>query len=255
MAPQAALLGLGIENLALASYLLCVLFMGTYLWIWALGHGAGLENIWPSRPAWVDRLRLHAYLFAAGNFLIATVFWGAKSNGGLLTLLVTGPLLLLGAAHGLRALLFWHALQVGIPGFGVALPFVKLAMAKSYDLAWLVVFAGLVVVVGVQVFYDLAVRDRWRKRIKLPPWLGIAGASVLLAGATAAFLLRPSLWQKFLVLIHFRNAVERIYFYRDALEMIAAKPFLGWGGAVGLLPTASTITHEGMRNVASSCGS
>lgn len=215
---------------ALASYLLCVLILGAYLWAWALGYEAGFKNVWPSRPAWVDRLRPYAYLFAAGNFLIATVFWGAKSNGGILTLLVVAPLLLLGVPAKKRAALVLHALQVGIPGLLVALPFVKEATTKNYDLAWLMVLAGLVVAVGVQVFYDLLIRPKGVKKVRLPRWTLPTAAGVLIAGMAAVFLVRPDLGHRVLSLIHFRNAVERFYFYRDALEMIAARPLLGWGG-------------------------
>ncbi|MGQ9511650.1 tetratricopeptide repeat protein [Thermodesulfitimonas sp.] len=215
---------------ALASYLLCVLILGAYLWAWALGHGAGFKNIWPSCPAWVERLRPYAYLFAAGNFLIATVFWGAKSNGGLLTLLIVAPLLLLGVPAERRASLVLHAVQVGVPGLLVALPFVNSATAKNYDLAWLLVFAGLVVAVGVQVFYDLVVRPKGVKKIRLPRWGLPAAAGIAAAAVAVVFLVRPVLGHKILSLIHFRNAVERFYFYRDALEMIAARPLLGWGG-------------------------
>lgn len=215
---------------ALANYLLCVLILGAYLWVTVLDRGAGVKDLWPSRPAWVDRLNPVSYLFAAGNFLLAAVFWGAKSNGGILTLLLISPVLLLGVPRKKRLPLFLHALQVGLPGLLLALLFVDQAIAKKYNEAWLMVFGGLAAVVGLQVVYDLAVKGRWVKKIKLPPWVVSAGGAVLAAGAGVTFLLRPELWQRFLALIHFRNAVERLYFYRDALEMILARPLLGWGG-------------------------
>lgn len=215
---------------ALANYLLCVLILGAYLWVTVLDRGAGIKDLWPSRPAWVDRLNPVAYLFAAGNFLIAAVFWGAKSNGGILTLLLVGPLLLFGVPQGKRLPFFLHALQVGLPGLFAALLFINLATAKKYDAAWLIVFGGLMAAVGLQLAYDLAVKGRWVKKIKLPPWVWCAGGAILAAGAGVTFALRPELWQKFLALIHFRNAVERLYFYKDAIEMILARPLLGWGG-------------------------
>lgn len=216
---------------ALANYLLCVLVLGAYLWLDALGRGSlTLKNLWPSRPAWFDRLNPVAYLFAGGNFLLATVFWGAKSNGGILTLLVIAPLLLFGLPKSKRRPLFLHALQVGVPGLFVALVFIKSAMAQKYDLAWLWVFTGLLTVVGLQVLYDLVLREKLGGRVKIPFWVPAGVGGVLATGVAVALAVRPGLWQKLLAVIHFRNAVERLYFYRDALEMIAARPLLGWGG-------------------------
>ncbi|MEW6447633.1 MAG: O-antigen ligase family protein [Bacillota bacterium] len=215
---------------ALANYLLCVLILGVYLWVTALGRGAGIKEVWTSRPAWVDRLNPVSYLFAAGNFLLAAVFWGAKSNGGILTLILIGPLLLLGVPKEKRLPLFLHALQVGLPGLLVALVFINQAIGKKYDIAWLTVFGGLVAAVGLQVAYDLAVKGRWVRKIKLSPLALCAGGTLLAAGAGVAFALHPGLLQRFLALIHFRNAVERLYFYRDAIEMILARPLMGWGG-------------------------
>lgn len=214
---------------ALANYLLCVLILGGYLWIYALGQESGLKEIWPSRPVWLDRLNLFAYLLAAGNFLLATVFWGAKSNGGILTLILIAPVLLAGLAREKRVALSLHALQVGIPGLVVALPFVNLAVAKKYDFAWLLVFLGLVAVIGFQVAYDLVVRPRGIK-LRVPFGVVIGTGALALVAVITTFVVWPGLWQKLLALIHLRNAVERFYFYRDALEMIRARPLLGWGG-------------------------
>lgn len=215
---------------ALANYLLCVLILGVYLWVTVLDRGAGIKEVWPSAPACLERLSLLAYLFASGNFLLACVFWGAKSNGGILTLILVGPLLLLGVPKEKRFPLLLHALQVGPPGLLAALLFINQAVAKNYDLAWLVVFGGLAVAVGLQTVYDLAVKGRWVRKVKLPPWVLCSSGAVLAAGAGVAFALRPELWQKFLAFIHFRNAVERFHFYGDAIEMILARPLLGWGG-------------------------
>ena len=215
---------------ALANYLLCVLILGVYLWVNVLGRGAGIKEVWPSAPAFLERLSPLSYLFGTGNFLLACVFWGAKSNGGILTLLVVGPLLLLGVPREKRLPLFLHGLQVGLPGLLAALGFVSQATAKNYDLAWLIVFLGLAAAVGLQAAYDLAVKGRWHRKIKVPPWMLCSSGAVLAAGTAVAFALRPELWQKFLVLIHYRNAVERFHFYGDAIEMILARPLLGWGG-------------------------
>ena len=216
---------------ALANYLLCVLIIGTYLWVDVLGRGAGtLKDLWPSRPAWLDRLDPLAYLFAAGNFLLATVFWGAKSNGGILTLLVISPLLLFGLPKTRRLPFFLHALQVGIPGLFVALTFINQAMTRKFDLAWLLVFGGLAVAVGLQVLYDLVLREKVKGRFRVPSSLFGAAGGLLAAAVAVALAVRPDLWQKLLALVHVRNAVERFYFYRDALEMMAARPLLGWGG-------------------------
>ncbi|MEW6181682.1 MAG: tetratricopeptide repeat protein [Bacillota bacterium] len=215
---------------ALASYLLCVLILGAYLWVYSLERGSGsLKEIWPARPGWVDRLGFMSYLYAAGNFLIAAVFWGAKSNGGILTLIIISLLMVFGVPREKRTVLFLHALQVGIPGLFVVLQFINEATAKHFNAAWLWVLLGLVVAVGVQVFHDLLLKGKI-KRIRIPVWTWGAGLAVLAAAVAATLVLRPSLLQKLQALIHFRNAVERLYFYRDALEMIFARPVLGWGG-------------------------
>ncbi|MEW6172046.1 MAG: O-antigen ligase family protein [Bacillota bacterium] len=216
---------------ALANYLLCVLVLSAYLWVYTLGQkGGSLKEIWPTRPVWVDRLGLTSYLYTAGNFLIATVFWGAKSNGGILTLVIISLLVFLGVPREKRAPLFLHALQVGIPGLFVALQFINEAMAKHFNLAWLWVFLGLVLVIGLQVVYDLLFKGKVKRKIQIPVWTRGAGLVVLAAAVVGALTFRPDWLEKFKALIHFRNATERIYFYRDALEMILARPVLGWGG-------------------------
>ncbi|RJX20235.1 MAG: hypothetical protein C4570_04110, partial [Ammonifex sp.] len=216
---------------ALANYLLCVLVLGVYLWFRALGRGTGnLNQIWPVMPSWLNRLSLVSYLYTAGNYFITVVFWGAKSNGGILTLAVISPLLLLGAPKGKRVPLFLHALAVGIPGLLVVLKFINEASANRYDLAWLWVFLGLVVVVGLQALYDLLLKEKIKIKLKVPTWVFGAGIGAVAAAGAGVLALRPDLLQRFLTLIHFRNATERLHFYRDALEMIAARPLLGWGG-------------------------
>lgn len=216
---------------ALANYLLCVLVLGAYLWVWALGRGVGnLKEIWPAMPVWLSRLSLASYLYTVGNYFIAAVFWGAKSNGGILTLVLVSPLLLLGVPREKRVALFLHALQVGIPSLLVVLKFISEATANRFDSAWLWVFLGLAVVLGAQVVYDLLCKGKMDKGLRVPSWTWGAGFGAAAAAFAGVLALRPDLLQKFKELIHFRNATERLYFYRDALEMIKTKPLLGWGG-------------------------
>ncbi|RDV84699.1 O-antigen ligase family protein [Ammonifex thiophilus] len=205
---------------ALASFLLALLLVGTYLWY----------RSWREGPRWRG-FPYSSYSLALGNFLLAAVFWGAKSHGGVLTLLVIAPLLLWRLPKEVRIPWGLHLLQANFWGLLSGLAFTRLASAGGYDAAWGVIFLGLILSLGCQLLVDYGNYRGWSNPLARIPslfwWVGLS--TVLLAPLVVVLshpLWRSRLWD----LLHARNAIERFYFYRDALEMMAARPWLGWGG-------------------------
>ncbi|ACX53094.1 O-antigen polymerase [Ammonifex degensii KC4] len=206
---------------ALASFLLALLLVGTYLWYWS----------WKEGPRWRG-FPYSSYSLALGNFLLATVFWGTKSNGGVLTLLVIAPLLLWRLPKEARLSWGLHLLQANFWGLISGLVFTCLALAGSYDAAWGVTFLGLIFSLGCQWLVDYGNYRGWPNPLaRIPSLFWWVGLSVVLLVPLIVVLSHPRLERVHLWnLLHARNAIERLYFYRDALEMMATRPWLGWGG-------------------------
>ncbi|MGO0121724.1 O-antigen ligase family protein [Desulfothermobacter acidiphilus] len=205
---------------ALASFLLALLLLGTYLWY----------QSWREGPHWRG-LAYSSYGLALGNFLLAAVFWGAKSHGGVLTLILILPLLWWRLPREARRPWSLHLLQANLWGLLAGLSFTHLASAGRFDAAWGIILLGTLLSLGCQWLVDYGTYRGWPNpldRVPPPVWWGVP-LLFLVAGA-GAVLAQPH-WRTLLWnLLHGRNAVERLYFYRDALEMMAARPWLGWGG-------------------------
>ncbi|MDF9409888.1 MAG: O-Antigen ligase [Pelotomaculum sp. PtaB.Bin104] len=222
---------------ALASYLAAVTFIGFYLWrrtgiSFTISTGEEQKKV----PIRLSTEFFFQYLYTAGNFLLFTVFLGTKSQGGLLVFSLMLVIFIAGLPKGGRIPVFIHILLTGAFSGLAAWRFVSVAVNKSNGSAWFWLFAGLVLALVGQALYSLTERKgllQWitvhRKGILavilLTVLAGCAGVSVYVnthTGEVRALLQLDD--------IHLRSAIERFYFYRDALKMFALRPLLGWGG-------------------------
>lgn len=180
---------------------------------------AGLE-------AWLARFQ--AYLFAMGNLVLLTVFFGARSRGGLVVLALILPAYFLLLPRGHRGPVLCHLVAVGLPATLVIWRFLAAVEAGNANVAWAWVLAGLVLVLLLQYALErgeksLATRPETVRRVSL----AVLAAVLLGAGILALYTGVP---QKAISFFNLRNLVERLYFYGDALKMIRLRPALGWGG-------------------------
>jgi len=223
---------------ALASYLGAVSFIGMYLWYRSREFTAGAKIagqafLTSSLPAWLTNSNPWGCLYSCGNFLLLAVLLGTKSRGGLLVLGLVFLVYLAGlGARGRLAVTLHVALTAAAAYAGIS-KFIPLAMNKSYNEAWIWILAGLAVVLVIQAVYRVI------DRAVFAAWAGSPGkfnlAFAALAGlCTAAGIAllrgRADLWDKITSFSFLRSAVSRMDFVNDAVEMIKAKPLLGWGG-------------------------
>ncbi len=217
---------------ALASYLMAGFFLGMYFWNRAGGSSARLQEWLPFArlPEWLAKTNPWPYLFALGNFIVLTVFIGAKSNGGFLVFILTLPLFFIFSARTDRIPYFWHLVLTAIPSAPAALLFIRSAQAGKPELSWLWVLLGLFVTLGFQ-----ALTDWWNRSLgqRFAAYRKTIIASV--AGACTLAVIGAGIWvasneaaksQVFDI----TNAKHRIYSITDAFEMFAARPLTGWGG-------------------------
>ncbi|BAF60764.1 hypothetical protein PTH_2583 [Pelotomaculum thermopropionicum SI] len=203
---------------ALASYLAAVTFIGIYLWL----------------KAGSTELNIYQYLYAAGNFLLLAVLLGTRSNGGLLVFAIVFVLFIAGMPKGNRVSAVIHFILTGIASFIAIWQFLSAVGSSKMDMAWLWVFAGLVLTAAGQALYSFVVRKGlldWiaaHKYVVLAAVLlvavvGCIGAGVYVSGHAEAL---KALAEE----VRLRNATERMYFFQDALKMFKERPILGWGG-------------------------
>ncbi|MCL6612932.1 MAG: O-antigen ligase family protein [Peptococcaceae bacterium] len=206
---------------ALASYLMTVIFLSLYLWL----------RDDKSSPAVLPD---HRYLYAFVSFLAFVAFVGAKSNGGFLVFLFAVAVYFAGLPRGRRIPAVFHLAITGGPAVPCALLFVKAAAAGQYARAWIWVLAGAAAVVLLQWLYGRLEKRGLleligRRKALVLLLLAVFVSSLALAGASCINSHSQAV-AGILEQFRMRNAVERMYFYRDALKMVAERPLLGWGG-------------------------
>lgn len=222
---------------ALASYLAAVIFIGLYLWHRTgqpdseeIAGGAVLKGI--SKVLNINSIK--NYLYAAGFFLLLTVFIGSKSKGAFIVFSVVFVLYMLGLPKGRRVPVFTNFLLAVIPSFISIWFFLSAAVSKHMGTAWLWIFAGLALVLAGQAFHGFIERKglfQWiaaHRNIILAVVLlavvsGCIGAGVYISGHSDSI---KNLAEE----LRLRNATERMYFFQDAMKMFKERPIIGWGG-------------------------
>jgi len=205
----------------LAAFLGAALYLGWSFWL--------QEPVAAARPSWSAA----GFLYAGLNFLLLLVFLGTKSRGGILFLGMTLPLYL-GLLPWSRRLPWagWLAVAGGWTWL-IADRLTEAAAAGATGSAGLWLLLGLLGVLAGEAAGQVLTsrqRDFWRREQRLSTLL-LGG--LLAAGGMAVVgvvLLQPGLLEAVRSYDFMRNVVERTYFMRDALAMIAQRPLLGWGG-------------------------
>ncbi|AGL03793.1 O-antigen ligase family protein [Desulfoscipio gibsoniae] len=217
---------------ALASYLAAVFFIGIYLWCRTRAHNAGagrdLSALFSAR---LYRYIGSEFLYACGNYLLLAVLLGTKSRGGLLAFGLVFLIYLAGLGAGQRLSVVLHTAFTGAVGYLCMDRFIQLTLDKHYGTAWLWMFGGLVLVLCGQVLYMLAHRGLLTRLNAGKCNLAFGCLFALgLAGGGIWLTTQQAIIQKFSGFSFLQNAIERMYFVKDAVEMFKARPLLGWGG-------------------------
>lgn len=222
---------------ALASYLAAVVFIGLYLWhrtgppdSEGIADGAVLKGI--SGRLSIDNIK--NYLYAAGFFLLLTVFIGSKSKGAFIIFSIVFVLYMIGLPKGRRVPVFTNFMLAAIPSLIAIWFFLSNAVSKNMGMAWLWIFVGLALVMAGQAFHGFIERRglyQWiaaHRNLILAAVLLIVvscciGAGVYISGHSDSI---KNLAEE----LRLRNATERMYFFQDAIKMFKERPIIGWGG-------------------------
>ncbi|ACV64813.1 O-antigen polymerase [Desulfofarcimen acetoxidans DSM 771] len=218
---------------AFASYLGAALFLGLYFW--NKTRSTRDEPVLSSKlaflPGWFVRLNPQLIFYTKINFLILTVFWAAKSRGGILffAAVLLLYLVVLGKDRVAAAV---YMLLMSVPAYIAAEKFLSCMVAHQMISAVLWVATGVILAVAGQLLFILYDRQIGQ--------LGLADEKnqkyffaliALLAVAGGLFLAHYSnVENRVLSFSYLRNALERMYFVDDAVKMIKERPLLGWGG-------------------------
>lgn len=222
---------------ALASYLAAATFIGIYLWrragsseIGGTVAGAAAKG----NQAWLNLINIKQFLYAVGSFLVFAVFLGTKSNGGFLAFTIVTILLIIGIPKNHRIPVVFYFVLISIPALIAIWKFLSSVAGGQMGLAWLWIFAGLVLVLAAQALYTTS------ERKGLLQWIAVHKNAVLatallivVAGCIGAGVYINSHSDAMKMLaeeIRLRNATERMYFFQDALMMFKERPITGWGG-------------------------
>lgn len=222
---------------ALSSYLAIALFLGLYFWqrygVLTIADTVTDRFLKQILPGWLQKIKPYGYLYILINFTLLVVLFGAKSRGGLLASAVIFIIYLALLNWSKRLPVLFNVIVSGVISYLVIYKFIALAQAKQMGFAWLWFFAGIVVLAVLQYLYNLLLAKgvlTWLKSRLKTNWTLAGTGIVIIAAAAVGTALHPGLLNKIASFSYLRNAFERFYFVRDALDMIKARPLLGWGG-------------------------
>ncbi|OAT79909.1 O-antigen ligase family protein [Desulfotomaculum copahuensis] len=219
---------------ALASYLTAAVFLGLFFkseyGALALRDAITDRTLLKTLPDRLLRSRPFGYLYKALDFILLAVLFGTKSRGGLLVTGAAVVLYLIGLHWQKRLPVLLHLVFLGILAYPAARLFINAATAKQMAAAWLWMLAGLVLTLAGQWAWNFRLAG-WVDRfaaVKRRVNLTLGGILVVLVAGAAGFLALHL--HKVDTFKYLRDAIERMYFVKDALAMIKQRPVLGWGG-------------------------
>jgi tetratricopeptide (TPR) repeat protein len=220
---------------ALASFLAAVMFLGFYLW-----RRTGLPETDDNKsqtnligvPDWLNTKNVNKYLYAAGNFLLLTVFIGSKSQGGFLVFTIMLVLFIIGLPKNNRIPVIIHFIFIGLSSLVAIWQFLSSIATKNMGVAWLWIFAGLGLTIAGQALYNYSERKGLLQWITLhKKVIGGLFLLVLITSFAGAGIYMGNHSDAVKTLVEeMRNATERMYFFQDAMKMFKERPILGWGG-------------------------
>jgi tetratricopeptide (TPR) repeat protein len=216
---------------ALANYLMAVLFLGFYLWQRrVLNPGSKGQHPFAQMgvPPWLRELDPYPYYYALGNFLLLTVFFGTKSQGGFIIFGLLLPLFLVALPADRRFPVVVHLFLVGVPALVAINRFLAALPPERLEFAWLWVLVGLILAVAGQLLYGLLRRSAWQRQIEMRGSLLVLGGLGVALTAVGIFILTN--WEKVQAALKWHNLEHRIYFIGTAWQMVLERPLTGWGG-------------------------
>lgn len=216
---------------AAVSFLSVAFIIGVTLWFRQVSGDTGEKVIGIPGYSGITSGNL-SVLYGVSNFIILTVLMGTQSRGGILVFAFALFLYIL-LRRGFSRLAILIQLAILIPTSYIAMKtFISLVEKQKLGLAILSIFIGMLVVVLLNKAYLLMVHKRLANYMEEPKGrrtVGYVGIAVVLA-TCAALIMAVDIMGKITNFQYMFNAYSRLYFMKDALEMIAARPVLGWGG-------------------------
>lgn len=207
---------------SLSAYLGAILILGTYFW-WKHTFRIGNEEKTGDRLATGN---LISFLFAAGNYLIALVFIGADSKGGLLIFGFAVFMLLLLLPGWNRVYALINIVSTTFPAVLGYHFFIKNSMVNNNVQAWLWIIPGLLMVILFQwVYFQITpILHRYLKQVSIFGFVMLVfmSAGVIFLGADKII----NLGQK----VALSGLLHRFYYMGDAIQMVKLHPLTGWGG-------------------------
>lgn len=210
---------------ALANYLAAASFLGLFLWVRA-------------PRGW-------RFVLAGGTYLLFLVLLGTGSRGGLVLYPPVALVFFVGAPAGDRGRLVWHMLAGWAAALVANSRFLPLVVAGQHTAAWQWLGLGLLLSLALQSVYELAGLVPLARRARLVA--GVAGA-LLAVGGGAFYYLRQAgevapaagFWSQLVppqlaarladISLETFGAATRLQWSQDALQLVKARPFLGYGG-------------------------
>lgn len=213
---------------ALAGYLVIVFTAGIYLWrkssFCESDAGEKINN---------GRYNINiSYIITVGNFLLAAVIFGTRSNGGYLTFALAILMLIVLLPGWNRLFVFVHLITLIPPAAASIYYFQHNATGQHYVKAWFFLLLGIFFVVFIQWLYlrciPVLITQLQKKSVQKVVFAGISFLVILAIGFPVIYLnnllLQPQNY------IKIRSLMDRLYFIIDAFQMFKERPILGWGG-------------------------
>ncbi len=199
----------------LAVYLTAVLIIGYYLQV-------------------IVQSQAYRYVFAGGNYLLLLTFLGTGSRGGFLVMVPVVLLFFVIVPKGYKIL---SALAIGgsiIASLAVISKVLSVAPQTGVWEHWLLLGVGLFVAVLFQAIIEAAHRykEKLNEHRKLLIIVSIISSVTIIFAAI--YFMDGTVIKAFdrisSINLQDRSVIERGYFYKDALKIIADHPILGIGG-------------------------
>ena len=187
---------------------------------------------------WAVAPRAARFVLAGGTYLTLAVLLATGSRGALFIYPLVAVVFFLGVPREFRKILMVHAAGSWASAFLANSRFLSLVTSGQHLLAWWWLALGLAVALAVQTGYEWWARASTRKTTRVG--LGLAVAGLTVAGGFLVWLTRGGLWFKILppqllnrlqdVSLETFGAATRIQWSLDAMKLVKARPFFGYGG-------------------------
>ncbi len=218
---------------ALATYLGAVLFIGLYFWyqsfnkpIANIGQDSAVQNLFTK----INGLN---YLYACGNLLLLIVLFSSKSRAGLLVFALVFAIYLLGVGSKMRFYLLLMAGGLGVAAYVISNKFISLVENVNYGQAWFWLVVGFLATIALQMLFNLVqtyFQKNWQDNNKQYLIAFASLVTMILMAGVVWLVGKPAIIEKITSFSYLWTAYHRVYYVESAIDMIKARPLLGWGG-------------------------